>query len=705
MDSDAARLILPAMNAHRLEALLAPRRIAFVGASGKPNTPGHDMLRMVRRGGFGGVVHAVTPNYREIEDFACVPRLADLPDTPDLAVLAVRNELLEEALTDAASIGTRAAVIFGSGTLAGEAEHRLSDRLAGIARTAGMAVCGPNCMGFYNDLDRVWVCGFPSPRQPDPGSIALVAHSGSVFGALAHNDPRLRFALAVSPGGELTATVADYVSYAVERPEVKVVGLFLEAARDPDGFVSALELAARRDVPVVALKVGRTEAAAAAALTHTGALAGSDLAYEALFDRYGVVRVETLDELAATLLLLAAGRRARPGGLVSIHDSGGEREMTIDLADRVGVRFAEIGDATKTMIAARLDPGLEAANPLDAWGTSQDFVPLFEACFDALLADPDAGIGLFSADLRDGYYLHRGFADAAIACAAKTKKPVAIATNYSQVRHDAIACELTLAGIPVLDGTWNALVAVRGALSHRDAAARAADPLSIPPPSLAERRNELRPQIGAEPLGEADSLARLEAWGVPCIAHEIVDSHQGALSAADRIGWPVVLKTASPGILHKSDVGGVVLGLTDAEALARAYDDMSRHLGPRVLLARMAPRGVELALGMVRDPQFGPLVTVGAGGTLVELLEDRVAALAPFGPATARRLLDRLKLRRLLDGYRGAPPVDVARLAAIVSRFSVLAADLAETVAEIDVNPLIAGSDIFALDALIVPRN
>ena len=277
-------------------------------------------------------------------------------------------------------------------------------------------------MGFYNELDRVWVCGFPSPRQAAPGPIALIAHSGSAFGALAHNDPRLRFALAVSPGGEATATVADYILYAIERPEVKVVGLFLETARDPKGFAQALERAAARGVPVVALKVGRTEAAAAGALTHTGAIAGSDLAFGALFDRHGVIRVETLDELAATLLLLSTGRRVAPGGLVAIGDSGGEREMMIDLADRAGVAFAAISPQTKASLAARLEPGLEAANPLDAWGTGANFVAHFADCFGDLLADRDAGLGLFSADIRDGYYLHRGFADAALAGVAKLAK-------------------------------------------------------------------------------------------------------------------------------------------------------------------------------------------------------------------------------------------------------------------------------------------
>ena len=469
---------------HRLGRLLAPRSIAFVGASARPNTPGNDMLRMIRRGGFAGIVHAVNPAGKPIEDFPCVPTIADLPDAPDLIVLSVRNERLEQAMTEAVAIGAGGAVVFASGFLAEDRDPPLLSRLAAIARDAGMPVCGGNCMGFYNDLDGVWVCGFPSTRQRNPGGIALIAHSGSVFGALAHNDPRLRLALAISPGQEFTTTAADYIDYAVERPEVKVIGLFMETARDPAGFLAALEKAAARRIPVVALKVGRTEAAAAAAMTHSGAIAGSDAAYEAVFDRFGVIRVETLDELASSLLLLADGRPPAAGKLVSVHDSGGEREMMIDLAERAGVAFAEIGAATKARLASRLDPGLPAENPLDAWGTGQDFGGIFTDCISALMADEATAIGLVCADLRDGYYVSMGIAAAVAAAARSTEKPLAVATNYTQVRHDRLASELTEAGVPVLDGTANALVAVRGALAWRDAMKRPADPppvLSLAP--------------------------------------------------------------------------------------------------------------------------------------------------------------------------------------------------------------------------------
>jgi acyl-CoA synthetase (NDP forming) len=686
-----------------LGPLLSPRSIAFVGASQRANTPGHDMMRMVRRGGFTGVVHAVNPSYREIEGFACVPRLSDLPGPPDLTVISVRNERLEEVLVEAVKTGARAAVIFASGVLREDREPPLRARIAAIARDARMPVCGPNCMGFYNNLDGVWICGFPSPRDPSPGGIAMVAHSGSVFGALAHNDPRLRFALAVSPGQELTATVADYIEYSVERAEVKVIGLFLEAARDPAGFSTALEKAAARGVPVVALKVGRTEAAAAAALTHTGALAGSDLAYEALFERHGVTRVETLDELAATLLLMSTGRRATAGGLVSIHDSGGEREMIIDLADRAEVPFAVITQTTAATIAAHLDPGLEPTNPLDAWGTGAEFVAQMTACFGALVDDPAAAVGVFCADIRDNYYLSEGFAAATLAVAKRTDKPIALATNYTQVRHDSLALRLSEAGVPVLDGTWNALVAVRGALAHRDFVQRPMDPPPVQVDNDAKRHVREALRAGAV-VDEPASLALLAAWGLPIVPYDMVQTEADAIMAADRLGWPVALKTAAPGILHKSDVGGVKLEIRDETALASAYRDIASRLGPRVLVARMVTRGVEMALGMVRDPQFGPIITVGAGGTLVELLSDRRAALAPFGRATARRLVDQLRMRPLLDGFRGGRRTDLDVLWDVIATFSVLAADLAGEVAEIDVNPLLCGEAITAVDSLVVPR-
>ena len=299
---------------HRLTPLLAPRSIAFVGASPRPDTPGNDMLAMIARAGFTGETFLVNPGRSEINGRPCYASLGVVPKAVDLAVLAVPNARLEEALADAAANNARAAVIFASGHLAQDRSPPLVERLAAIARAAGMPVCGANCMGFYNDAARVWACGFSSSREVAcNGGITLISHAGAVFGALAHHNPRLRFNLAVSAGQELATTAADYLDYALEQPETRVIGLFLEAVRDPGGFVAALEKAVRKDIPIVILKVGRSASSAALAVSHSGAITGNDAAYAALFERHGVIRVDTLDEMASVLLFSNKAGAQPPG--------------------------------------------------------------------------------------------------------------------------------------------------------------------------------------------------------------------------------------------------------------------------------------------------------------------------------------------------------------------------------------------------------
>lgn len=685
---------------HRLAPLLAPASIAFVGASAKPNSPGNDMLRMIRRGGFQGAVHAVNPNYSEVEGFSCLPSLSAIATPVDLAVLSVANHRLEAALEEAIAIKARAAVIFASGHVAGDPD--LPARLAAKAKAAGMQICGGNCMGYYNDSAQTWAVGFPSPREPGHGSITYLAQSGSAFGVLAHNDPRFAFNLVVSSGQELTTTVADYMDYALDLPSTKVIGLFLETVRDPQGFVRALARAATQGIPVVALKVGRTEAAAAMALSHTGAISGSDAAHDALFDRFGVIRVSTMDELGATLMAFAPGRKAPKGAAVAIGDSGGEREMLVDLAEREGVPWAELAPETVEKIEGLLDAGLEPGNPLDAWGTGENFSQNFADCLSVLLADPNAALGLFAVDMRDGSYIYEGFAETALTVAAATDKPLMVVPSYSQVRHATVSLRLARAGVPVLDGTHHALVAARAMLSHRDFMGRADDPAPEGPSEAILRRWVARFQTGA-PLAEAEGLALLRDWRIPVVESRSIETVEQARAAGAALGYPVALKTAAPGILHKSDVGGVVLNLRNEAELTAAYEAMAKRLGPQALVAVMGPGGAELALGMVRDPQFGPVVMVAAGGVLVELLDDAVHALAPFGPIEAERLLNRLRLRRQLDGARGRPAADMPALIDALVRFSVLCADVAPWIGAIDVNPLMAGVRVLALDALLIP--
>ncbi len=687
---------------HRLKHLLTPQSVALVGASPKAGTVGNGMIKGLVGGGFKGRVYAINPNYQEIEGIACFPSISALPETVDHALLGVANARLEAALQEAVAARVKAATILASGYLEGDRDPPLTKRISALARSAGMALCGGNGMGFYNNEAGVRICGFPPPDWVGPGPMALIAHSGSVFSALVHNDKRFAYSFAVSAGQELVTTAAEYLDFALRMETTKVVGLFLEAIRDPQGFVAALELANARDIPVVVLKVGRSPESAALAVSHSGALVGDEAVQNAVFRRHGVIVTETLDEFANSLLLLAQPRRMGRGRLASIHDSGGERELFADRVSARGMSFARINEETRRKMAARLDYGLDPVNPLDAWGTGHDYEGIFRDCMSALLDDPDTAIGAICVETRSGNSLHQGYARAMSEAHAKSTKPVIFINNVAQVGDDSLAVQLTRAGIPVLIGLDAGLAAIKGEMGRRDFRAQA--PMRPAPAPTGMREKWRRRLSQGIALDEAESLTLLSDYGLPVLPHRIVESAAAAQKAAGELGYPIVLKTAMPGILHKSDVGGVKLNLADAAALGAAYDDMAARLGARVLLAPMAGKGFELSFGAKLDPQFGPVVMVGAGGILIEFLRDRAVSLAPFDEDEAKRLIEGLALRPLLDGKRGAAPSDIAALASALAKFSVMVADLGDLVQEIDINPMLAGPrGCVALDALIVP--
>jgi acyl-CoA synthetase (NDP forming) len=680
--------------------MLEPRSVAVIGASTRPGSPGLQMVHQLRVGGFDGEIYPVNPRYQEVLDLRCYPSVGDLPGAPDLVLLGVPNAALEEQLGASADAGARGAVIFASAHEDGAGEPSLSERLGAIAGEAGMVECGPNCMGFVDVERRLRALAFEEREDLEPGPVTWLSHSGSAFSALLHNDRGIRFNLAVSTGLELTTTMADYLGHALDRPSTGVVALFLETVRDPSTFRAALAAAAERDVPVVALKVGREKVTRGLVEAHSGALAGEDAAYEALFEAHGVVRVETLDEMADTLELFAAGRRAGPGGLASIHDSGGERAHLVDAAARVGIPFAAISDETRDRLAARLDPGLPAVNPLDAWGTGRDYEAIFADCMRALLDDADTAGLAFTVDL-SGEDLEPGYMEVAREVYPATSKPMAVLTNLTSAVAPGAAASLRAAGIPVLEGTATGLLAFRHLFEHRDAVGRA--PVSPPQPVSDDVRKRWRDRLSSpEPWSEVDAMALLAEYGIPTVAAASAGSEEEALAAAERIGWPVALKTAEAN--HKSDVDGVRLGIGDRAALSDAYRDLSGRLGPRVAVAAMAPPAVELALGVVRDPQFGPLVMVAAGGVLIEVLGDRRMALPPIDEPRARSLIDGLAVRPLLDGVRGEGAADIDAVARALVRLSALAGDLGDLIEALDVNPLVAGPNgCLAVDALVIP--
>jgi acyl-CoA synthetase (NDP forming) len=754
-----------------LTAMMEARSIALVGASQRPGSLGERMVAQVAASRPRPRLYPVNPRYREVGGLRCYPSLAALPEPVDLVLLGVPDAALEEQLTTAAGRGDRSAVIFGGAHDGPGRPPGLRDRLAGIARSAGMALCGAGCMGFLNVASGLRAIGYIEPDPAPAGPVALVTHSGSVFSALLRSGRGFGFTVAVSSGQELVTTAAAYARYALRLPETRVLALVLEAIRDAALLRSVLADAAKADVPVVLLAAGGSDNGRALVSAHSGALAAGEGAWSALADAYGVHRVGDLAELADTLELFAC-RRVRtppapaapppaagpavpaPGhspatapepGLATVHDSGLERAHVADLAQQLGVPFAVIGAQTRARLAAVLDPGLEPGNPLDVWGTGRDTERQLTDALAAMAADPAVGVVALAVDLVPEFDGDESYPRAALAAAAGTSKPLAVLAGLPAAVDPVTARRLRAAGIPVLEGARSGLLALRHLLDHTAHPQPVAplgdvvvvapttkkcdgcgndqspappspqmnDVVVATPPIEQQRRHSTGDPVRAErwravlaagPLDGTASFELLRDYGIPAVRVRAAVSCDAALAAAAELGYPVVLKTDEPGIAHKSDAGGVRLGLASSDALADAYRDLAARLGPRTLVCQTAAPGTEVLLGITRDPALGPLVVAGAGGVLAELLADRVVALPPVGYRAALLMLRRLRIFPLLAGARGAPRADLASAAGAITGLSVMAAELGDALDALDINPLICGpGGATAVDALAVP--
>ena len=690
-----------------VRAMLEARSIALVGASARPGSLGERMIREVGRSASRPRTYLVNPRYSDIGGVRCLPGLSDLPEPVDLAVLAVPDTALEEQLAAAARANARSAIIFGSAFDPPEStglpgSSGLRDRLAATAKDAGMALCGAGCMGFVNLARGLFAVGYLLPDPVPAGPVALITHSGSVFTAMLNARRGFGFTLAVSPGQELVTATPAYARYALSLPETRVLALVLEAIRDGHQLREVLADALNADVPVVLLSVGGSSAGKALVNAHSGALAAADGAWEALAGAYGVHRVCDLAELADTLELFASGRRCAPGGgIATVHDSGLERAHLADLAAELGVPFAPIGLQTTARLAAALDPGLEPANPLDLWGTGKDIEPLVADCMSALAADPAVAAVALAVDLAPEWDGDEAYPLAVITTASSTDKPVAILAGLPATVDPVAAATLRTAGVPVLEGTRSGLLALRHLLEHAD---RPQPPPADPEPPNPERRQRWARLLARGTPDSATLFDLLRDYGIPAVRARSVVTRAEALDAAAEIGYPVILKTDEPHIAHKSDVGGVCLGLDDLQAVVDAYDDLADRLGPRVLVCETAPAGAEVALGLTRDPALGPLLVIGAGGLLVEILAERAVVLPPVTPSQARAVLARLRLARILAGVRGQPAADLDAIANAITGLSALARDLGDVLDALDINPLICGPNgAVAADVLAVP--
>lgn len=673
--------------------MLGARSVAVVGASAKPGSFGERMVVEARRS--SARMHLVNPRYQRIGELPCVPTLSDLDEAVDLVLLGVPDRVLIDQLKAAAEAGARSAVLFGSA-------HGLRDEVVSVATAASMAVCGAGCMGFVDNATGVRALGYLEPDPVPAGGVSLVSHSGSAFSALLRARRGFGYRLAVSSGQELVTDAADYVDYALADPQTRLIGLLLETPRAVARLRRLLLRAAESNVPVVILPVGGSPSGRAMVAAHSGALAGEDAAWDAFCASVGAVRVRDLAEFTDTIELFSAGRRRRCGqvggpgsgpGIATVHDSGAERALTADLAHELGVAFAALSDATVSTIDDLLDEGLVASNPLDVWGTGADTRALFRACLGAMSDDPAVAVTALAVDLVSEYDGDTSYEDAVCDVAAVTSAPLAVLTSVPSAIDRAAADRLRNSGIPVLEGTRSGLAAL-GHLARWPLPVESVQP-------VVDTRRRARWQAALSDWAPELAFELLADYGIPTATPRVAHTVEQALQAAAELGYPVALKTL--GAEHKTEVAGVVLGISSADRLSSEYVALASRLGAVVTVQPMVTEGVEVSIGLVRDECFGPLLVVAAGGTLVELLADRVLACPPVSPAAAMRMIDRLRIRPLLGGWRGAAAVDLTALADVVAAFSTMATELGDAVEALEANPVVASaSGVVAVDALLV---
>jgi acyl-CoA synthetase (NDP forming) len=700
--AESSELKMAPVNSHRLDALLRPRSIAIVGASGRDDSFSKQLLHSIKSLGYDGKVYLINPKYAEIDGVPAYPTLAALPESVDCVAMAIGDKSLPDNLAVAAEVKARSAVLFGRAHGTTHDGRELTQVLASIAASAEMQLCGANCMGFVNLEDRLQMTGFPFSTLGVPGNVALVSHSGSTWSGIVGNLRQLRFNYAISAGQELATGVADYIDFLVDQASTRVICLVLETVRQPQKFLAAVERAHEKGVVIIALKLGRSPKGQEFAKSHSGAMSGSAHVYDAIFERHGVINVRTLDELMDTAELFAAPRRPHNGLIGLGCDSGGERQLIADLAEPLDLPFAPLSPETISTLEGLLDAGIEPTNPLDYWGDGNDVIA------DSLLAlanDPAVGTLVMATNIPDGQAFTNTCTRALEKTFAGTTKPVVIFGNVANTMSPTECQRYRSWGVPVLMGTETALRALKHYSHYYGNAAWTAefDVNEVAPPELVAHWRERLTQAGQAGITLQD-FDLLRAFDLPvptCLS--TTELHE-ALEFALFTGYPLVAKIDSPDVAHKSDVGGVVLGINSDDALRAAFARL-QLIAPGPVLLQQQLGGTELILGMKQDPQHGPTFTLGCGGIYVEILRDFVTLLpGDSGPRIERRLRT-LKTYPLLTGARGRPVTDLQLLVAVIQRFMRMGLALEDVIQEMEINPLLVdGNMLAAVDLLVIPR-
>ncbi len=698
---------------NELLKLLDPASIAVIGASTRAGSFGERVLHNL--GHYGGRFYPVNARYQTIGDLKCYPNVRDLPEVVDCAVITAAREAVEEIVLDCVKAGVGGAIIFASGYSETGKDERIAqqERLAEIARESGIRIVGPNCIGVVNatlDSRITFMDITPIPR-PNSHAVGIISQSGALGMALAQGVVRgLSVSHVLTSGNSCDVDMADYVNYLVEDQTCASIACVFEGMSTPQRLLLAAENAWRADKPLVIYKMATGEQGAQAAMSHTGSLAGSHETYRAAFRKVGAVVVDDFESLMETAAFFAKAPPPEAAGAAVVAASGGAAIMAADRAEQYGVPMPQPSDSVRIILESRIPEFGSSRNPCDVTAQILSDPEALGICAGALLSDSQYGV--LVAPMTYGY-------------AASAKRP----ETYNELakQHGKMACVVWQTewqdGPGVVDANqcervalFRSMPACFAALSawqwRADKRAAGAQIVAATASAIVTKAKQLIGAASGATVTEREAKEILALYGVPVVGERLTQTADEAVAAASALGYPVVMKVESPDLPHKTEAGVIRLNLRSEADVRTAYAAVMANAAkvsppPRingVLVQPMVTEGVELVIGARNDALFGPLIVVGLGGVLVEVLKDSALSPAPVTALEARGMLQRLKGFKLLEGFRGMAAVDVGKLAEIVATVSRFAADHADLVAELDINPLIcAGDRIVAVDALIVP--
>ncbi len=701
------------MTFQTLNSLFSPRSIAVVGASNTPGKSGAVPIALLQDAGYAGKIYPVNPRQNTVYGLPCHASLGDIGDTIDLVIVAVPANHVLAALESARPGQIRNAVIFTSGFAEiGEAGVQMQKQLDDFARQRHIRLLGPNCLGFINVRQNIYSTFSPAPLNGrlSCGDVGMVTQSGA-FGAYAYclaRERNLGLSFWISTGNESDLDVADCIQWLVEDPGTRVIMAYIEGCKHGEKLRQALLAAKQAGKPVVVTKIGRTRSGARAAASHTAALAGDDAIYDALFKQYGAIRAYTIDEFFNVGQALSKWpQRAAGQNLAIISISGGVGALMADEADEHGLNLPAPPEKVQARLLERI-PFASANNPVDVTGQAlTDLSILLDTSRDLLATNKYAALAIFLAAAGSSEKLWPYLQELVSALHIEyPHTPITISALLPPER----TSELQEKGAMVFVDPSMAIRTLSRVMRSRQSTA----------PALPERKSVVDKDAvslpdGYGPLNEADSLTILKNAGINVVPFSVATSVSAAQDIARRFDSDVVMKVVSADILHKSDIGGVKLGIRGDAAVADAYHQISssvQRLRPQarvqgILIAPMHSGGTECIMGVYSDPVFGPVVMFGLGGVFVEVLKDVSFRLAPFDQAEALAMISETQAASLLDGVRGQDAADIPALADTLAALSRLAYALGDRIESIDINPIIAlpaGQGVLALDGVVIRR-